>query len=36
MSDSALCYLQEPIDNRHVDTIMRYGGEIVVGADTAR
>jgi glycosyltransferase involved in cell wall biosynthesis len=26
--------LQEPIDNRHVDTIMRYGGEIVVGADT--
>jgi glycosyltransferase involved in cell wall biosynthesis len=26
--------LQEPIDNRHVDTIMRHGGEIVVGADT--
>ena len=26
--------LQEPIDNRHVDTIMRHGGEIIVGADT--
>jgi glycosyltransferase involved in cell wall biosynthesis len=26
--------LQEPIDNRHVDTIMRHGGEIVTGADT--
>ena len=25
--------LQEPIDNRHVDTIMRHGGEIIVGAD---
>ena len=27
--------LQEPIDNRHVDTIMRHGGEIIVGADTS-
>jgi glycosyltransferase involved in cell wall biosynthesis len=26
--------LQEPIDNRHVDTIMRHGGEIITGADT--
>jgi len=25
--------LQEPIDNRHVDTIMRYGGEIITGAN---
>jgi glycosyltransferase involved in cell wall biosynthesis len=25
--------LQEPIDNRHVDTIMRHGGEIVTGAN---
>ena len=25
--------LQQPIDNRHVDTIMRHGGEIIVGAD---
>jgi glycosyltransferase involved in cell wall biosynthesis len=26
--------LQEPIDNRHVDTIMRHGGEIITGANT--
>jgi glycosyltransferase involved in cell wall biosynthesis len=25
--------LQEPIDNRHVDIIMRHGGEIVTGAN---
>jgi glycosyltransferase involved in cell wall biosynthesis len=26
--------LQEPIDKRHVDIIIRHGGEIVIGADT--
>jgi glycosyltransferase involved in cell wall biosynthesis len=26
--------LQEPIDNRHVDTIVRHGGEIITGANT--
>ena len=25
--------LQEPIDNRHVDTIIRHGGEIITGAN---